>query len=104
MPQVSSQAFRDRVEAGELLAESLAEYRDRDDVIVLALPRGGVPVAAEIARHLHVPLDVTSPWTSSSFASSACPDMKSSRWARLPAAAFAWSTMKSSARSASLRM
>lgn len=58
VPQVSSQPFRDRVEAGELLAESLASYGDRDDVIVLALPRGGVPVAAAIARRLHVPFDV----------------------------------------------
>ena len=58
VPQVSLQPFRDRVEAGEVLAESLARYRDRDDVIVLALPRGGVPVAAEIARRLHVPIDV----------------------------------------------
>lgn len=58
VPQVSVQPFRDRVEAGELLAEDLSQYRDRDDVIVLALPRGGVPVAAEIARRLHVPFDV----------------------------------------------
>jgi len=58
VPQVSLQPFRDRVEAGEFLAESLSQYRDRDDVIVLALPRGGVPVAAEIARRLQVPFDV----------------------------------------------
>lgn len=58
MPHVSSEPFRDRVEAGELLADSLRQYRDRDDVIVMALPRGGVPVAAEIARALHVPFDV----------------------------------------------
>ena len=58
VPQVSLQPFRDRVEAGEFLAEGLSQYRDRDDVIVLALPRGGVPVAAEIARRLHVPFDV----------------------------------------------
>jgi predicted phosphoribosyltransferase len=55
---VSVQPFRDRIEAGELLADSLQTYRDRDNVIVLALPRGGVPVAAEIARRLHVPFDV----------------------------------------------
>lgn len=55
---MSVQPFRDRIEAGELLADSLQTYRDRDDVIVLALPRGGVPVAAEIARRLHVPFDV----------------------------------------------
>ena len=58
MPQVSSQPFRDRVEAGELLARRLADYRDRDDVVVLALPRGGVPVAREVARALGVPFDV----------------------------------------------
>lgn len=58
MPNVSAQAFRDRVEAGELLAKSLAHYRDQDDVVVLALPRGGVPVAREVARVLGVPLDV----------------------------------------------
>lgn len=58
MPQLSSQAFHDRVEAGELLAERLMDYRDRDDVVVLGLPRGGVPVAAAIARALNVPLDV----------------------------------------------
>jgi putative phosphoribosyl transferase len=58
MSEVSSQLFRDRVEAGELLARRLAEYRDRDDVVVLALPRGGVPVAREVARTLGVPFDV----------------------------------------------
>jgi putative phosphoribosyl transferase len=58
MTNVSSEPFRDRVEAGELLAAKLAEYRDRDDVIVLALPRGGVPVAREVARTLGVPFDV----------------------------------------------
>ena len=58
MPNVSTQLFRDRVEAGELLAGRLADYRDRDDVVVLALPRGGVPVAREVARALGVPFDV----------------------------------------------
>jgi putative phosphoribosyl transferase len=58
MPNVSTQLFRDRVEAGELLAARLADYRDRDDVVVLALPRGGVPVAREVAHALGVPLDV----------------------------------------------
>ena len=58
MPQVSVEPFRDRVEAGQQLAEALAAYRDRDDVIVLALPRGGVPIASEISRCLHVPFDV----------------------------------------------
>jgi predicted phosphoribosyltransferase len=51
-------AFRDRREAGRLLAERLADYADRADVLVLALPRGGVPVAYEVARALRAPLDV----------------------------------------------
>src|SRR4029453_9887970 len=50
--------FRDRVEAGDVLAERLAHYAGRPDVLVLALPRGGVPVAYEVARALHAPLDV----------------------------------------------
>src|ERR1700704_5233944 len=50
--------FRDRREAGRLLAEKLATYANRPDVIVLALPRGGVPVAYEVARALRAPLDV----------------------------------------------
>lgn len=50
--------FTDRSEAGQLLAQELARYAGREDVIVLALPRGGVPVGFEIARALHVPLDV----------------------------------------------
>jgi putative phosphoribosyl transferase len=52
------QRFHDRREAGQLLARQLAYYKDRDDVVVLALPRGGVPVAYEIARDLKAPLDV----------------------------------------------
>lgn len=51
-------AFRDRIEAGQILAEKLFHYQNRDDVLVLALPRGGVPVAFEVAKALHVPLDV----------------------------------------------
>ena len=58
MLMVSAQTFRDRVEAGALLAEHLSGYRDRNDVVVLALPRGGVPVACEVARALGVPFDV----------------------------------------------
>jgi predicted phosphoribosyltransferase len=50
--------FRNRSEAGRLLAEKLAAYANRPDVIVLALPRGGVPVAYEVARALEAPLDV----------------------------------------------
>lgn len=50
--------YRDRYEAGRKLASSLAEYTERPDVIVLALPRGGVPVGYEVARSLGVPLDV----------------------------------------------
>ena len=51
-------AFRDRTEAGQLLAERLTDYAGRPDVLVLALPRGGVPVAYEVARALVAPLDV----------------------------------------------
>lgn len=50
--------FDDRAEAGRVLAQELRQYADRDDVIVLALPRGGVPVGFEVARALHAPLDV----------------------------------------------
>src|SRR6266702_7421291 len=50
--------FRDRRDAGRLLAEKLAAYANRPDVLVLALPRGGVPVAYEVARRLGAPLDV----------------------------------------------
>lgn len=50
--------FRDRTDAGRQLGSLLAAYRDRPDVIVLALPRGGVPVGYEVARQLQCPLDV----------------------------------------------
>jgi len=50
--------FRDRTEAGQLLAQKLREYANRGDVVVLALPRGGVPVGFEAARALNAPLDV----------------------------------------------
>lgn len=50
--------FSDRYEAGRVLGERLREYAGRSDVLVLGLPRGGVPVASEVARVLGVPLDV----------------------------------------------
>jgi putative phosphoribosyl transferase len=51
-------AFPNRIEAGRLLAEKLEKYADRDDVIVLGLPRGGVPVANEVAKRLRASLDI----------------------------------------------
>jgi predicted phosphoribosyltransferase len=50
--------FHDRFEAGRVLATRLSAYADRPDAIVLGLPRGGVAVAYEVARALHLPLDV----------------------------------------------
>jgi putative phosphoribosyl transferase len=50
--------FRDRTEAGRMLAEPLRKYAGRGDVVVLALPRGGVPVAYEVAKELGAPLRV----------------------------------------------
>jgi putative phosphoribosyl transferase len=50
--------FVDRTDAGRVLASSLSAYAGRDDVVVLGLPRGGVPVASAVAGALHVPLDV----------------------------------------------
>jgi putative phosphoribosyl transferase len=52
------QAFIDRRNAGRVLATRLAKYAGRNDVVVLALPRGGVPVAYEVASALAVPMDV----------------------------------------------
>ncbi len=50
--------FEDRVEAGQLLARRLEDLKDAEDVVVLGVPRGGVVVAAQIARALNAPLDV----------------------------------------------
>jgi len=68
--------FRNRTEAGRLLAERLRKYADRDDVVVLALPRGGVPVGYEVAKALGAPLGVflVRRWV--------CRDTRSLRWVR----------------------
>jgi len=50
--------YSNRSEAGKFLAALLTSYADRDDVLVLALPRGGVPVAFEVAKELRAPLDI----------------------------------------------
>ncbi len=50
--------FNDRTDAGRRLAKRLSEYANRDDVLILALPRGGVPVAFEVAKELNVKMDV----------------------------------------------
>ena len=52
------QAFQDRRQAGRALSEELRKYAGRNDVVILALPRGGVPVAYEVARRLEAPLDL----------------------------------------------
>jgi putative phosphoribosyl transferase len=57
-PGMENLPFRDRAQAGQLLSQKLKTYADSADLIVLALPRGGVPVGYEIAKALHVPLDV----------------------------------------------
>ncbi len=55
---MANQVFRDRRHAGEVLAHSLERFANRSDVLVLALPRGGVPVGFEVAEALRAPLDV----------------------------------------------
>jgi len=50
--------FQDRTDAGRTLAKKLSHYADRKDIVVLGMPRGGVPVAFEVAQLLRVPLDV----------------------------------------------
>ena len=75
------QLFADRADAGRRLAVTLDAYADDPDVIVLALPRGGVPIGYEIAHRLHVPLDVYV------VRKLGVPGHESSRWARLRATA-----------------
>lgn len=53
-----TQIFKNRAEAGQLLAKKLVHFAHRKDIIVLALPRGGVPVGYEVAKALHAPLDI----------------------------------------------
>ena len=50
--------FLDRTDAGQVLARGLQQYKNQPDVLILGLPRGGVPVAYEVARELNAPLDV----------------------------------------------
>ncbi len=54
----TARTFKDRREAGRVLAHDLARYRGRKDLLVLGLARGGVPIGWEIASFLHAPLDV----------------------------------------------
>lgn len=51
-------AFKDRSEAGQRLANQLIHYRNDPNTLVLALPRGGVPIAYQVAKKLHLPLDI----------------------------------------------
>ncbi len=75
--------FRDRADAGRQLAAKLTAYAGRPDVLVLALPRGGVPVGYEVAQAL------VAHWMSFSSANWACLAARSWRWARWPRAASA---------------
>jgi putative phosphoribosyl transferase len=54
----SETRFRNRTEAGKLLASRLIQYANRPDVLVLGIPRGGIPVAVEVATALNAPLDI----------------------------------------------
>lgn len=53
--------FSDRIEAGKKLAERMQKLKNQKDTLILGLPRGGVVIAAEVAKALHLPLDVTCP-------------------------------------------
>jgi putative phosphoribosyl transferase len=53
--------FRDRIEAGEALAKELRHYKNREKAVVIGLPRGGVPVAYQVAENLNLPLDIVCP-------------------------------------------
>ena len=55
---MSFNRFADRKEAGKILAEALSSYVHKNNLLVLALPRGGVPVAYEVAKFLHAPMDL----------------------------------------------
>ena len=84
--------FSDRYEAGRVLAESLRGFAGRADVMVLGLPRGGVPVASEVARELGVPFDVFL------VRKLGAPGRKSWRWGRSPREGSWSSTMRWSMR------
>ena len=58
MPQDTIERYADRAQAGHLLAQKLRMYAGRQDVVVLGLPRGGVPVAAQVAHELQLAMDI----------------------------------------------
>ena len=66
--------FRNRTEAGQILAQKLRTYTNCSDAIVLALPRGGVPVGYEIAKALNLPFDICVVNGTPEFNSGACVD------------------------------